>query len=235
MEHPRLPIEIWEHIMEALQWYHQGIIYAYSDAVAAQATVRACALTCRAWRPRAQFYLWRHPSITHEKCAVAFTVILRCISPWFAGHVCTLDLNFAFWSSGPHLPHLGDLFLLSLPNLRRLVIRNLRSDAIRVPPWLRTQLTLCAPIINLELTSCMFDTARTMFHIIWSSPHLRTLGIQGCRYRQAPLQEEQARLTQAARNLKVCRNLTSLRIGAVSAQPLSSSGVFASLNHPVVI
>ncbi|KAI0363125.1 hypothetical protein BV20DRAFT_1058314 [Pilatotrama ljubarskyi] len=202
MEHSRLPIELSEYVIEALSW-HDG----YPDSAAeAQANLYACALTCRAWRPRAQFILWREPWVTEDHRVIAFIAVLRCIAPSLAHHVRALGINH-LPLSGP-----GDLFLLSLPNLKHLHMFSLHFDAIAVPPSLRTRLMLCAAVIHLELSFCTFDSLRTIFDIIWSCPQLRFLDIFGCTYRQAPLQEEQARLAQAARNLKACRNLTHLDI-----------------------
>ena len=57
---PRLPVEVSERIIDWVaalppaEWYHT----LYNDTQALE-TLRACALTCRAWTPRAQLHMFR--------------------------------------------------------------------------------------------------------------------------------------------------------------------------------
>ncbi|KAI0365453.1 hypothetical protein BV20DRAFT_752634 [Pilatotrama ljubarskyi] len=221
MEHCRLPIEVCEHIIEAFSpdvspiWDRPSPFCNVVEAPGhvALSTLCACALTCCAWRFRAQFILWRHPWITDNEGVMAFTAVLRCTSPSSALHISSLRLDGP-WKEDVSLSQSGNFFLLSLPNLRHLRLSRLYLDATKAatPPRLRNRLVLCASIIHLELFFCRFDRPRTMFDIIWSCPHLRSLKIVSCSHPPAKSQDELARLVQASMNPKACQNLTRLQV-----------------------
>ncbi|KAI0353265.1 hypothetical protein OH77DRAFT_644585 [Trametes cingulata] len=234
MANSRLPIEICERIMDALsdqtiwaaRWSNFASPRAVDSAQDALRTLTACALTCGAWHHRAHFLLWRRPWLTGGKPVLAFTACLRGVTHSFARNFTTLVIgHMSKRSALGSRP--GDLFLLSLPNLRQLSLRGLYLVTISysVPPRLRTALALCANVTYLELTFCTFDKHRSMLDIIWSCSRLQYLMIHYCRFRLAPSQDEQARLAQACRNLNACKNLTHLELAVapVSAQPSYTS------------
>ncbi|KAI0353268.1 hypothetical protein OH77DRAFT_644849 [Trametes cingulata] len=219
MEHSKLPIELCERIMDVLSpgppslgslsiGQHEIELLQAQHALHA---LSACALTCRAWRPRAQFVLWTHPQFDDDAVVVAFTQVLRSVSPSFGHHVSTLVLcarPVGFRS----LSRPGDVFLLSLPNLRNLCLSSLRFDYLPVPPHMRTRLRLCENVTRLQLVNCEFLAIRIMFNIIWSCPDLRSLGIWRCFIPEESSDDEFARVTQASRHFHACRALTQLQI-----------------------
>ena len=67
---PRLPIEVWER---AIGWLVAYAVAAGSTGLSEMSIrhdLSACALVCRAWRPRAQFHLFKYPRITGDGLSV---------------------------------------------------------------------------------------------------------------------------------------------------------------------
>ena len=74
---PRLPIEVWER---AIGWLVANAVGAEGTGLSEMSIRRdlsACALVCRAWRPRAQFHLFMYPRITGDGLSVYEKLISR--------------------------------------------------------------------------------------------------------------------------------------------------------------
>ncbi|OJT12657.1 hypothetical protein TRAPUB_10800 [Trametes pubescens] len=151
MESSRLPIELCEAVMNALQEhcefpYGGWFLLPGNSESESQPALYACALTCRAWRVRAQYLLWTFPMLTNNQCFTHFKTAIRK-SPnktIIRGLVLsseddndndkTLDLSMAaelFMHSFPHLQSLLDSF----PALRSVtVVSGFHGDPKL--PWL---------------------------------------------------------------------------------------------------
>lgn len=214
MESCFLPIELCEKAMDAVPHYDdypdRGWLLSPQDAQNSQRALCACALTCQAWRVRAQYLLWTFPVLldsqhfAHFKSAIRKspnTHIIRGLELWSVYHDDkTLDFSTA-----------GELFMHSFPHLRSFICRNIRFDrgpSLRV---LRMRLPFFSNITTLALLDCTFQSLRAMLDVVWPCSNLATLVVRGIK-----LESERCspagfqRLSTAVENLRACRKLTRI-------------------------
>lgn len=209
-----LSIELCEKIMDALPVYEEfpGSNWFLFPEYAwdSQRALCGCALTCRAWRVRAQYLLWTFPSLFNRQQFALFETAIRKSpnTPIIRGLMlrCGYDGKEA-----PDLSTAGELFMHSFPHLRSLWCREIRFDRGTPLRVLRMRLPFFDSITSLHLWDCTFPSLRAMLDVVWACPNLATLAIDVIKVNSkccsaAELQS----LSSAVENLRGCRKLTRL-------------------------
>ncbi|KAI0353193.1 hypothetical protein OH77DRAFT_1512833 [Trametes cingulata] len=217
----RLPIELCETIIDAIR----PSCAAWYDDPRESPTLKACALTCRAWRPRAQLNLWKAVLLQHrERVMPEFVAAARGSPDRLAPLVRTMCLH----PFGERVPL--DVFMLGLPNLHMLVL-----EAVMWTPFppraSRMRMPLLASVRELALSRCGFHTVKDMLDVVWSCPNLSRVVILNCSFTRERLTEaESARLSTLRKRPGACEKLTSLRLFGHPFEHLSapSGSVFGS-------
>ncbi|KAL1937692.1 hypothetical protein VTO73DRAFT_12967 [Trametes versicolor] len=218
MESCFLPIELCEKVMDAIPEYVE-----FSDIGSgwptwpqkpwdSQQALCACALTCHAWRVRAQYLLWTFPSIIQSQQFPGFSTAIR--KSLNTSTICGLalgSLDFLNKAPASNLSMAGELFMHSFPHLQILMCECIRFE--RGPPLrvLRMRPPFFDRITSLELFGCTFQSFRAMLDVVWACSNLATLvigvnEIESKHCSAAGLQN----LCTAAENLRACRKLTRL-------------------------
>lgn len=174
MESCRIPIEVCEAIMDALAYWDTAWRDEQTNPPLAifwlQHTLCACALTCRAWRVRAQLLLWNSPYPKNGPRLVLFIAAIRTApNPLITSR---LGLHNSTLASS------AELFMHAFPNLRRLVCAEVRFD--HGPPLsiFRMRLPFFASITSLQLVRCRFGSWRAMLDVVWAFPNLASLRVR---------------------------------------------------------
>lgn len=147
-----------------------------------QQTLRACALTCRAWHKRAGVLLWKHVALTHEPSRqfAAFLETMISVAPDYQSLPAVASLRMSGecrreygWSGWPiqPLPHLK--FPIA-PSEDSPAYKGMTStlDRIRRP--------LFPALTEIYLRGCTFTTASDFFEFLWTCPQLSHLVMQDC-------------------------------------------------------
>ncbi|KAH9851450.1 hypothetical protein C2E23DRAFT_895866 [Lenzites betulinus] len=185
MESCRFPIDVCELIMDFVK--SEPVLFAMRKNVdPIYKTLRSCALTCRAWRPRAQYLLWQEIQITGPIAMEVFTDAFR------RAHVATTSkLRYLVLDFNDRLYGMECFNLRVYAALRRLRLnelflthkaRNLRTFVIYFPHShdhlplysrvLRARLPLLARITTLELCQIRPSFARMVLDFMWTCPDL---------------------------------------------------------------
>ncbi|OJT05526.1 hypothetical protein TRAPUB_3657 [Trametes pubescens] len=150
MESCRLPIELCEKVMNALRGHEDEILDGTNSRMQEEYTskrqpaLRACALTCHAWRVRAQYLLWTFPVIldsqhlAHFRTAIQSSPNITITRGLVLGGIYgpnVLDLSTA--------EVLGSLLRDSFPALHSVTVYSgdelrLHEGTSGVPSWLHT-------------------------------------------------------------------------------------------------
>lgn len=219
MESCFLPIELCEKIMDVLSVYIESPDGGWSKwpryAGGSQRALCACALTCRAWRVRAQYLLWNFPSLIHRQQLARFKQAIR-ESPNITlvrGLVLKSDLND---DNTPDLRTAGELFMhCSFPYMEYFMCAGI--DFNLGPPLqvLRMRLPFFSSITSLALFGCTFQSLRAMLDVVWACSNLATLviGVNVIKSKRCSVAGFQS-LCTAAENLRACRKLTRLNLDA---------------------
>ncbi|EIW65393.1 uncharacterized protein TRAVEDRAFT_42763 [Trametes versicolor FP-101664 SS1] len=195
MESSRLPIELCEAIMNALPDYYEfcpplwlADPWDYVDFVLSQCALYACALTCHAWRVRAQYLLSTFPHIRNHANLAHFTMAVE-ESP-----ITGLTLGGYYDDPEPFdASKASELFMRSCPRLQHLRCLKARFD--RGPPVrLLRMLPFFASITTLQLWECTFQNFRAMMDVVWACPNLAMLEICAPGFKAQP--SSPARLQQ---------------------------------------
>ncbi|KAI0820571.1 hypothetical protein BC628DRAFT_1422749 [Trametes gibbosa] len=145
-----------------------------------------CALTCRAWRTRAQRRLWEEPYCHGSTSIKIFIDAIRHVPDALMDHIHTLHLNFKFEPSRANDSYpalrLNELLLTNkISNLRELTLRSatgLGSPLTLLHPKI---LRMCPPLLTgvtvLRLSGCSFSSPRSMLDLIWACRNLSTLAL----------------------------------------------------------
>ncbi|KAI0353192.1 hypothetical protein OH77DRAFT_1427587 [Trametes cingulata] len=182
-ESSRLPIELCETIIDLIR---PGDLDDWKTFPEESRALRACALVCRAWRPRAQFNLWRAVVLRpRERIVPEFTAALRSNPDRLAPLVRRMRLH----PLGAVVPL--DFFMPTLPNLRALFMEGvewiafpLRASRMRMP--------LLASLTELQFSRCTFRTVKDAFDIIWSCTSLTKVAVWKCTF-----SEDQEKITES--------------------------------------
>lgn len=227
MESCVLPIELCEKVMDAIPEYVEypgldsGWLTLPNEARDSQQALCVCALTCHAWRIRAQYLLWTFPCLYESRQFPRFNTAIRksLNTPTISG--LTLG-RLGVRPESSNLSTAGELFMHSFPHLRSLVCHSISFE--RGPPLrvLRMRLPFFDSITSLEMWRCTFQSLRAMLDVVWACSNLATLAIgdnfiksEHCS--AAGFQN----LCTAAENLRVCRKFTRLWLDAyfIEASP----------------
>ncbi|KAI0353279.1 hypothetical protein OH77DRAFT_646259 [Trametes cingulata] len=231
METSLLPIDVCEAIIDTVQ--HTREEYGMSDGVSfeyppEQRTLMACALTCRAWSPRAQYHLRRHPQLMDSTSIGRFTTAARLAAfDRFAENVVTLRFGRLLGDFGVVVPRLGDFLSLSFPNLRALSAFNVDLAEVGTvfPRLVRARPALCQNVTRLMLMHCQFDTVRAMLDVVWSCRNVSSLYIRACRFYKKEITPEQgASMVATCGRLRHCGKLTFLHL---------DDNTFLDSEHPI--
>lgn len=180
-----------------------------------QQALCACALTCRAWRVRAQHLLSAFPHVFNDTRLAHFTATVQR-SPNITITGLTLG-NFYFYQQSRHLDASKASWLLMHPYLRLQHLRCINVDFDRGPPLrvIRMRLPFFAGITTLRLWYCTFQSLRAMLAVVWACPNLAVLNIRDISFTAAGHRSSVAVLRQMSatvEHLKACRKLTSLHV-----------------------
>ncbi|KAH9851500.1 hypothetical protein C2E23DRAFT_829363 [Lenzites betulinus] len=215
MEPCPFPIEICELIIDAIAGKH--------PRKSERDSLRNCALTCRAWRTRAQHRLWEIPRRLDATSVNKFIAEIRQIPIHLASLVHTLLIHFRY---DDKICRLNELLLTSsMPNLRTfelqytantgrdvstsLNLKVIHPRVLRIPP------PLLAHVTRLKLSACRFDSLRAMFDVVWACPNLSSLRLENVwRFLvRTPLTEDAVRILLSTRkHLGACGKLRDLDI-----------------------
>lgn len=211
MESCRLPIELCETLMNALPDCYElrppfvglGVSRDYRETVDGQHALCACALTCRAWRVRAQYLLSTFPYIRNDAHLAHFTMAVQesPITGLTLGGEALLDASKA-----------SELFMrpcLLLQHLRCFRVRFDRGPPLRL---LRMRLPFFASITTLQLWACTFQSFRAMINVVSACPNLAMLSIHAAMFFNVqPLSAVGLRqMSAAVKSLRACQKLTDL-------------------------
>lgn len=233
MESSRLPIELCEAVMNALpNGYEFGPplgswgVLGYRETVDGQRALCACALTCRAWRVRAQYILSIFPRIRDDAHLAHFTTTVQesPITGLTLGHH-SIESEYLDASKA------SELFMHSCVHLQHF--RCIRVHFDHGPPLrlLRMRLPFFASITTLQLWSCTFQSFRAMMDVVWACPNLATLGIDGTEFKaKAPPAAGIRQMSAVVEHLRACQKITSLYLDMYSL--LASSHVLPFILRP---
>lgn len=226
MESCVLPIELCEKVMDAIPEYleYPGLGSGWPTvprkAWNSQKALCACALTCHAWRIRAQYLLWTFPSLIRSQQFLRFNTAIRksLHTPTISGLV--LGPLIADSHEVPDLSTAGELLMHSFPNLRSWVCFDISFE--RGPPLrvLRMRLPFFDSITFLQLWCCKFQSLRAMLDVVWACPNLAALSIGGNEIKSERCSAAGFQ-NLCTTNLRACRKLTKLWLHAdfIKASP----------------
>ncbi len=222
MESCRLPIELCEKVMNALRGYEDEILDGTNSRMQEEYTskrqpaLRACALTCHAWRVRAQYLLWTFPVILDSQHLAHFRTAIRS-SPNIT-ITRGLVLGGIYGPNELDLSTAGELFMRSFPHLQRLLCFYIRFD--RGPPLrvLRMRLPFFASITALRLYRCTFQSLRAMLGVVWACRNLATLDTNDVWFKSECSGAGLRRMHVAVGHFRACQKLTALRLDGPSLE-----------------
>lgn len=179
----------------------------YLETVDGQRALCACALTCRAWRVRAQYLLSTFPQIRNESCLAHFTT--AAVQESF---ITGLTLGDSYTPSADlDASKASELFMRSCVRLEHFRCIEVRFD--RGPPLrlFRMRLPFFASITTLRLWSCTFQSFRAMLDVVWACPNLAMLNITDTKFgvKHSPAAGIR-QMSAAVEHLRGCQKLTCL-------------------------
>ncbi|KAI0816889.1 hypothetical protein BC628DRAFT_1405090 [Trametes gibbosa] len=210
MESCPLPIEVCEAIMDALSYHRISMVLDRREQNRSrirQRTLCACALTCRAWRARAQHLLRAHPYLANQHSVSLLSASVRAIRDQWTPYVSILRLNGGGGvqrsghsttspsttknpDTGISMASTTDLLLCPFPNLHTFYASVITMDF--GPRLLRMRPPLFFAISTLLLDRCTFDSVRAMFDVVWACPNVSFLVIVNSHLRKEVLSDEAA-------------------------------------------
>ncbi|OCH95094.1 hypothetical protein OBBRIDRAFT_788559 [Obba rivulosa] len=195
-----LPPEVTDRIID----------YLWAD----RASLRSCALTCRAWLPASRYHLFHtlriwsreaFDSLTHKSCIPATAELFR-----FVQHLSIRE------RSGPAFAHLVPPLLVSnLPKVTSMDIHKFSPEAIAPEPSFYTVLGRFSQVTTLELHEVSFGPIHDTSMFLCSFPSLTHLTLHKCVIRRGPFI-----IAQQAPPVRTL-SLTSLAIGEMMLWVLS--------------
>lgn len=159
----RLPVEVWEIVID----------FACSDDnYRRYDTLRACALTCRAWLPRSRVNLFRRVRFRRPN---QVNRLLHLISdyPVLADNVLELHVTPAETHKHGWFPFANAPLVQKLKNVRKLRLSEVQWNAL--PPTYYTFIGKYARVSSMELANVVFHSARDFLHLLWALPALERL------------------------------------------------------------
>lgn len=176
-----------------------------------QRALYACALTCRAWRVRAQYLLWTFPCLFDSQHFAHFNSAIRKSSNTPIIRGVALGSGDKYAENADLSTALGELFTHSFPHLRSLFCGKLcfeRGPPLRV---IRMRLPFFSSITSLAFLKCTFQNSRSMLDVVWACSNLATLAMQDVTVESEHCFPARFHsLSMAVENLRACRKLTTL-------------------------
>ncbi|KAI0638732.1 hypothetical protein C8Q77DRAFT_1663 [Trametes polyzona] len=184
-----LPIELCEAIMDAILLLPEPLILNAGQPKRKRFRQRAlcnCALTCRAWRPRAQHLLRVHPNLATQQSVLQYLQCMRNAPAEWAPLASEIRLQGGQMRAPPtcgrdmasdsvllNVSRASALFTYPFPRLRILHAATTLFDL--APRLLRMRLPFFAGIARLVLVQCVFDSVQAMLELVWACPSLTSL------------------------------------------------------------
>lgn len=218
MEACRIPIELCEAIMDTLpDIWSAAILRQYKPGIEMQHTLCACALTCRAWRVRAQLLLWGSPYLEDERRLALFTAAIRTAPKPL--------ITSRLWLNQSTFVSSAELFMHTFPNLRRLTCWKVDFNCGPPPAIFRMRLPFFASITVLQLVQCKFSSWRAVLDVVWAFPNLAVLDLLRISLKSKPLPAAGGRvdLSVIRGHLRACQKLTKIHWTFFYADQASSS------------
>lgn len=198
-------MDVWDTVIDAVyDTYHHhpadfvwqsdpehgpGALYSYYNLRLRQQTLRACALTCRAWHKRAGFLLWKHVVLT-RKTSCHFAAFLQAMISDTSDYrslpaVSSLHMSGDYMreldgrgSPIQPLPYLDSPGITPSENSSSHPGLTATLDRIRRP--------LFPALTEVYLRGCAFHTMCDFFKFLWSCPRLSHLAMQDCEVQYDP-------------------------------------------------
>lgn len=182
---------------------HEALQFDWLVGLEWQDTLCACALTCRAWRARAQHLLWISPRLVDTRRVALITSVLptapRSVTTTLM--LARLDLSSA-----------SELFMHSFPNSRHLSFHRVCFE--RGPPLhiLRMHLPFFDSITILHMRNCSFHSLRATLDVIWAIPNLSSLRLGMSERTKLRHGAGNGHLSTICEHRRACRKLTQLAL-----------------------
>ncbi|GJE92534.1 hypothetical protein PsYK624_086880 [Phanerochaete sordida] len=180
-----MPTEVCERIIDLVAnapgEYYVGIVWPED----VQATLAACSLTCRAWRARAQAYLFRALILAGDEAALGRFRRLLTRNPMLSPFVRTCTLYSAPSSPSSAL-HIAPLSLSPmLPDVESLRILN---GTLHIPP--RAPFGPCmrrlSSVVQLMLIQVTLPSLADLRRVVCACRQVKELVIMGCEWPHTP-------------------------------------------------
>lgn len=194
-----VPVDVWEAVLDAVYdaYYHHpsdfvwqsdpnhrfaGPLHNFHDLALRQRTLRSCALTCRAWRERAQFLLWKHVVFTVEPSR-QFSALLAAMLSRIADYQSPPVVS-SLYMLGQHMPIYGLMgrAIPPLPHWNLPLATSWDSEVEPGPPSAldRVRRPFFPALTDINLMRCTFNSVCDFFEFLWSCPRLSHLVLQDC-------------------------------------------------------
>lgn len=212
-------MEICELIIDAVLVFpaKSPFVEEQDECRSTQRTLYACALTCRAWRIRAQQRLWGDIHLFTDRDISVFNSVLRIAPAWCITTTAALHLSGSTYSEPMKLTAFNALSMHSLPNLTMLHCHLIMKSFNVCVRTLRMRLPFYAGLKELVLSDCTFDSVRVLLDVVWACPNVSALTIRGCKFSgSARVAAGAAHLSTICSHLRACQKLTSLSLHSVS-------------------
>ncbi len=225
-----LPQELSDHIIDCLAPdCLEGPSKHYAD-------LRACALTCQSWLPRAQYQLYKHVEL---RLLDSMRLFARTLEQF--PNLCRLVKRLEFWfdeeawdqqpSDMQDVPFPTHLIggLMSLQELRFACCMDRRREEAAVQVDFMRKWTGCTQLRTLQLDHHGFATLEDVVRVVWSFPLLRELRLSAIIWFGLGASVDPADFPGHCQHLKVVEVCTHTRLGAghrtrTDNQVLTSTG-----------
>ena len=186
---PFLPVEIAERIMDFVAGMKTGSVnLIWPQGV--PATLAACSLTCRDWRPRAQAHLFRVvtlSSVQRQRCNISGFLSLLAIHPALGPFVrtCTVRDIPSPPAKSPSLHTTPFQLLRMLPQIEHL---RLRAGTFYPPPGVAFDACMrrSSSIVKLWIDRVAFYSVNDLRRMINACRSLKNLQLNHCMWHGKP-------------------------------------------------
>lgn len=184
---PFLPVVIAEHIMDFISGTEIFTLdKIWPDGI--PATLAACSLTCREWRPRAQAHLFQVVSLTcaqHDAHNIRGFLSLLAKHPALGSFIRTCTV-YVTASPKPSPLHNAPFRLLGA--LSRLEHFRFLNGTFYPPPRIPFNAYMCqsSSIIRLSITNVAFYSGKDLRRIINACRNMKELWVTHCLWRGNP-------------------------------------------------
>ena len=217
-----IPIDIWNEVIDWASIDREQV----GPFPACYATLRSCALVCRAWRHRSQYNLFccaqffLSPTIPNPLCSLLQTAAQNR----YLGSAVA-DLIVDSIRADRHIP----IGIIVEPGMRSPPLTRLKTVALTRVDWrsprlrnLSMAVSLPEHLSSLDLYDNMFNTAFDLLSLIWSLPLLSHLTMQNVTIERRVSERELTKLSSTLPS-DACSQLRSLRIEVRTIVPYRCS------------